>query len=274
MIIKTSKLLFFFFSVLPSGAFAQAWRIKNYSAGYKIFEVTSVGNNPYTITPLLKDPVAYQNYINTITVNNFNGNPQIMRLHTIYVNAEFQKDSALSRFWKKTTIQAGVLLTTRIRQGAGAIGDESFVSSPDTVLFRNMYSLTKNQQFFGANLGLNRRFAISKKLSFLTGLHAQGSFALVHYYQQQWDSTTFKPGVGRNNKTTNLPNIKGKNFFQWQVLVPLGLEYEFVKERFFIRMELAVGIIGSDYRPKYSSAKEAHGAGIWLVYQPKGRWKT
>ena len=58
MIIKTSKLLFFFFSVLPSGAFAQAWRIKNYSAGYKIFEVTSVGNNPYTITPLLKDPVA------------------------------------------------------------------------------------------------------------------------------------------------------------------------------------------------------------------------
>jgi hypothetical protein len=274
MIIKTSKLLFFFFSVLPSGAFAQAWRIKNYSAGYRIFEVTSVGNNPYTITPLLKDPVAYQNYINTITVNSLYGNPQIMGLQTMYMNAEFQKDSALGRFWKKTTIQAGLLFTKRIRQSAGAIGDENFVTSPDTVLYRNMYSLTKNQQFFGANLVLNRRFAISKNFKFLTGIHAQGSVALVHHYQQSWDSSTYKLGGIRNTKTTYMPDLKGKNFFQWQLMVPLGLEYEFVKEQFFIRFELAAGIIGSDYRPKYSSAKEAHGAGIWLVYQPKGRWKT
>jgi hypothetical protein len=274
MITKSSKLLLLLFSTISMGTKAQQWKIKNYHAGYRIFEVSSVGNNPYSITPLLKDPLAYQDYLNTISVTSLNGSPGIMPLHTLYVNAEWQNDSALSRFWKKTTIQAGLLLTTRIRQGAGAIGDENFVTSPDTVLYRNMYALTKNQQFFGANMGLNRRFTISKKLSFLTGIHAQGSFALVHHYQQSWDSSTYKPGGVRNTKKTYMPDLKGKNFFQWQLMVPLGLEYEFVKDRFFIRVEVAAGIIGSNYRPKDISAKEAHGAGLWLVYQPKARRKT
>jgi hypothetical protein len=160
-------------------------------------------------------------------------------------------------------------LTTRIRQGAGAIGNESFPIPPDNVKIQNLYSLTKNQQFLGANFGLNRRFKISNSLSFLTGLHAQGSFAITHYYQQRWDSSTFTPTSGLSTKTTTMPELKGVNFFQWQVLVPLGLEYEISKNHLFIRFELNLGIVGSQYRPKDYAAKEAHGLGIWLLYNPR-----
>jgi hypothetical protein len=269
MSIKTFVIIFFLAIFHSIDVKAQDWKIKSYSAGLRIFEVTSVGNTPFTITPLLKDPVSYQNYLNTLTTNILYGNPQIMRLQTLYINSEWQKDNALSRFWKKTTIQAGLLLTKRISQSAGSIGNEMFVTSPDTVLYRNMFSLTKNQQFFGANMGLNRRFTISKKISFLTGFHAQGSFAFVHHYQQSLDSITYKLRTERIIKSTNLPNLKGKTFFQWQLMIPLGLEFEFVKNKFLIRMELNAGIIGSNYRPKTDNAKEAHGAGIWLIYKPK-----
>jgi hypothetical protein len=247
---------------------AQEWKIKSYNLGYRIFEVNSVGNNPNTIAPLLKEPAEYLNYLSTIKSTSLYGNPGVLQLHTFYVNAEWQKNNSLLRFWKKYTLQMGILVTTKINQDAGAIGDESYPSATDTVRRRNMYSLRKNQQFIGTNVGVNRRFAISNKLKFLTGLHLQGSFAIVHNYQQRWDSSTFYSGGEWKTKTTQLPDLKGRNFFQWQLLVPLGLEYELRKEQLFIRFELDAGIIGSQYRPKNFATKEAHGAGIWLVYVP------
>jgi hypothetical protein len=268
MRIKNTAIIIFFISAPFIGLKAQEWKIKSYNLGYRIFEINAVGNNPTTIASLLKEPAAYQRYLSSITSNTLYGNPQILQLHTFYVNTEWQKDRALLRFWKKYTVHTGLLLTTRIKQDAGAIGDENYFSSSDTVMNRNLYSLTKNQQFFGANAGVNRRFVISKKLNFMTGLHAQGSFALVHNYKQRWDSSTYTQSGGWNTKTTQLHNLKGKNFFQWQLMVPLGLEYEFLKKQFFIRFELDAGIVGSRYRPKNFSAKEAHGAGLWLVYKP------
>ena len=265
---KTTAIFIFIVSVFPFAVKAQGWKIKSYNVGYRIFEVNAVGNNPTTIAPLLKEPEAYKRYLGTITNNSLYGNPEVLQLHTIYLNAELEKIKPLSGFWKKYTLEAGLLLTTRIRQEAGAIGDEGYLYPTDTLKHRNMYSLTKNQQFLGANAGVNRRFIISKKLNFLIGLHAQGSFAVVHNYQQRWDSSTYTPSRGWNTKSSELGKLKGKNFFQWQLLVPLGLEYEFVKKRFFIRLELDAGIVGSNYRPKNFAAKEAHGAGISLIYTP------
>jgi hypothetical protein len=259
----------FFTAVLAMTVKAQKWTIKNYKLGYRIFELSSVGNNPLTVTPLLKDPVSYQQYLNTIDYNSLYGNPEILKLHTLYLNGEWKKDSTLSRFWKKSTIQAGLLLTTRIRQDAGAIGDESYTLPPNYVYTKNLYVLTKNQQFLGANFGLNRLFTISKRFSFMTGLHAQGSFAITHYYQQRWDSSTYTSASGWITKTTTMPELNGINFFQWQVLVPLGLEYEISENLFFIRFELNLGIVGSQYRPRDYATKEAHGLGIWLLYNPR-----
>lgn len=268
MSIKSVAIFILLISVRCTGIKAQEWKIKSYNIGYRIFEVNSVGNNPTTIAPLLKEPAAYQRYLNTITNNTLHGNPGVLPLRIMYINGEWQKDNPLLRFWKKYTLQAGLLLTERIRQGAGAIGEQDVRFSPDTVIHMNMYSLTKIQQFFGANAGLNRRFTVSKKFRFLLGIQAQGSFALVHRYQQRWDSSRYTPSGGWTNKRSQLPDLKGKNFFEWQVMIPLGLEYAFNQEKFCIRFELEPGIIGSRYRRKSITAREAHGAGLWLAYKP------
>jgi len=73
---------------------------------------------------------------------------------------------------------------------------------------------------------------------------------LVHRYKQQWDSSTFTPQQGLNTRTTILPDFKGKNFFQWQLMVPLALEYELYKKQLFLRLEADAGIVGSRLRPK------------------------
>jgi hypothetical protein len=268
MRIRAITSFIFAITVFSFNAMAQEWKIKSYNFGYRIFEVNAVGNNPTTIAPLLKEQANYQSYLNTIEYNSLYGNPGIMKLQTFYVNAEWQKTNSLSRFWRKYALQAGLLLSTKITMDAGAIGEETYLSSSDTVRHRNMYSLMKNQKFFGANAGVNRRFPISKRLKFMMGVHAQGSFAIVHNYQQRWDSSTFTPSSGWNTKTSGLPDLKGKNFFQWQIMVPLGLEYE-LKERLLIRFELDAGLIGSRFRSKDLAAKEANGAGIWIIYRPK-----
>lgn len=247
---------------------AQDWKLKNYSTGYRIFEYNSAGNNPLTIAPLLQDPYAYEAYLNTIDRNSLWGNPGLTQLHTFYIGAEWQNEAPAGRFWKEYTLQAGLLFTGRINLDAGAIGREGWRYSPDTAMIEDKYSLAKSLQFFGAGAGVNRRFRISKRLKFQTGLHAQGSFALVHRFQQRCDSSTYSQREGWKTRTTFLPDLEGKKFFQWQVLLPLGLEYELYRNRVFLRVEVAAGLVGNFYRGKSLADKEAHGAGIFLVYQP------
>lgn len=263
-----SILLLVFVTVNSIKVKAQNWKVRNYSIGYRIFEINSIDNNPFSIAKLLKDPLTYQNYLSNIRYNSFYGNPQVVQLHTGYINIEWFKDASLSRFWKKYTIQTGLLATGGITRGAGAIGEENF-NPADTSAEINMYSLTRKQQFFGLNAGLNRRFNISKKLRFFTGFHTQGSFSLVHYYKQQWDSSTYTPATGRKTGTTKLPDLKGRNYFQWQLMIPLGLEYELYKKRFFIRVEVDAGIAANRYVARGFANREAHGAGVWLIYQRK-----
>jgi hypothetical protein len=135
----------------------------------------------------------------------------------------------------------------------------------------NRYSLVKNQQFFGGQVGINRRLNISSRLKAIIGLHIQGSIALVHYYQQQWDSSTYSSSQGGKTHTTSLPDLQGKNFFQWQIMLPLGLEYPIYQRKLFLRLEVYIGIVGGRYRPKDFSDNEAHGVGLSIIFQPPKR---
>ena len=271
MKMPTRTIALLFSLIVSYTANSQKIEIKNFSIGYRVFEISPVGNNPITIVPLLKDPVAYQNFLRTINYNNLYGNPGIQQLHTFYISTELQVDSPVSRFWKKHTLQTGIHFTAPLVQSAGALADQHYTYLPDTVLHDNQYSLVKNQQFFGAQAGINRRFNISKKLKAVAGLQVQGSVAIVHYYQQQWDSSTYSSNQGLKTHVSSLPNLNGKNFFQWQAMIPLGFEYPIYQRKLFLRLEFCIGIIGGRYRPKDFSANEAHGAGISIIFQPKKR---
>jgi hypothetical protein len=52
-------------------------------------------------------------------------------------------------------------------------------------------------------------------------------------------------------------------------MVPVGLEFFIYQKEFLLRFEVDAGIVGSRYRFKTPASKEAHGAGLSMIYRPK-----
>lgn len=246
---------------------AQPLKVRNYSLGYRIFEMEDFGNNPFNIAPILKDPQSYLNFLNSIRYNGYSANPAPVRLETIYLNAELHKPSSSSRFWKKHSLQAGILFTLRQNITVGTVSTFQYVTSPDTAVYEDSYSLTRKTQFLGLNVGMNRRFKIINRLSLFGAVHAQGSVAILHTVQQQLDSTKLTYAVGRTTKITRLPDLKAKNYFQWQVMFPLGLEYNIYPNAFLVRLEFLPGLTGGRFRPNDFFSMSTFGAGLWLSYK-------
>lgn len=267
MLMRTLILMAFAITCFTSNA--QRLSIKNYSIGYRTFGIDGVGNNPTTIAPFLKDPWTYQNFLNQIHYNSLWGNPGVQLLHDYCFNVELSKNSPDSRFWKKHTIQLGVFISNQSKKGNMALANERVViSSNDTTLFVDKYSIVQKQQFAGINAGINKRIILTKQLQFLTGFHLQGGIAFLHRYNQQLDSSNYYH-QNWTTKTTKLPDLKGRNFFQWRAMIPLGVELNAYKKEIFIRAELDLGIAGDRYRKESFANKEAHGYGVWLIYKPK-----
>jgi hypothetical protein len=249
---------------------AQKLKLHNLSLGYRSFEVKNYGTNPFTAINYLEDPYAYSSFINNITYNTLYGNPGITNLKTFYFSTEWKLDAPESRFWKKHTIQAGLLLTNRIKTGAGSLENKFDTYSPDRVINTHKYTLNKQEQFLGLQLGLNRRFKLGKQLQFVTGFHAQGSYSIIHKYTQSLDTLTYNTVSGiRETKSTLLSDLKGKNVFQWQAMIPIGLELEVEKTGISVKLELLFGIVGSKFRQSTFAEREAHGFGFSLMYKPK-----
>jgi hypothetical protein len=263
------KWLIFFFLLLEGPLCKpQALKITRYNAGCRTFEIDGVGNNPLTIAPLLKNPTAYQNYIHNIQYSGIFGNPGTQILRDYYMNVEWQRNPSESRFWKKHSLQTGFFVSSQLVKDKMGFENERYVVAPgDTAFYQDQYFVAQEQQFIGANIGLNKRARISNKLQFLTGVYIQGGFAFVHKYSHLWDSSVFRNQTW-TSKITVLPSFEGKNFFQWQGMIPLGLEMDVYHKMIFLRMELDIGIVQDRYR-NTPSKKEAHGFGCWLVYQPK-----
>ena len=130
--------------VFSFNAEAQKLKIKNYSIGHRIFEIDAVGNNPTTISPLLKNPAAYQNFLNTIYQNSLWGNPEILHYHTFYINGEWHKDNPKSAFWKKYTLQGGAFLLSQSNRTQGQ-------SQMNTLILTIQLSMSTNILFLKSN---------------------------------------------------------------------------------------------------------------------------
>ena len=239
--------------------------IKNISLGYKVFYIDGAGNNPTTIAPIMKEPASYQNFLNSFNYNGFTGSPGIQYLKTYYINTEIYKQGTDSRFWKKYTIQTGLLITNILVKKGLSVERRDY-SSTDSTLSVQTYSLVQNQQFFGLMAGLNRRFKISNKLLLFVALHYQGSFASLHKYQTQLDSLVVN-NTGTFTSTMKLPDLQGKNFYQWQAMIPFGLEMDIYKNQIYIRLEGDAGLIGGKYRPRGYLNSQACGIGLAAIYQ-------
>lgn len=261
---------FFILFVLFSFAFRVTaqfdFKIKSYSISYRILQVEGVGNNPTTVYPLLKHPLPYINFINNFNYNSLWGDPGPQTMHNFYANVELYKNNDAT-FWKKYQLLTGLYISSKMSKPAGAIANENIYTSLDSIKYSYKYSLTQNQQFFGLHLDLYRKLRLGKKVLLTAGVLAQAGFALLHNYEQRWDSSTRQSTRARQTKTTLLPPMKGKNFFQWQLMLPLGVEYQFYKNVSWVRLEIDPGIVGNRYRYRSFSAREAHAAGVSLIYR-------
>lgn len=250
----------------PSSINRPRLKLKSYSIGYRIFELNTAVGEPRTLVPLMKNPVAYRNFINTLQHNSITGNGGYGAFHNVFINAEVVKNSPESRFWKKHAVQSGVFISNRLVSEGSTL--ENRHVSPDTTFYYDRYRLKQHLQFLGLNAGLNRRSRLSNKLQFVVGLHLQGAVAVVHSYQHHLDSSTFKSGRGWQSNITQLADAKGTCFLQWQAFVPLGLEIAVYKRQIFIRADFNAGVVGRSYRTNGLRFQESHGGGLWVICHP------
>lgn len=259
--------------VTPLAMQAQpGWRVKGYGLGYKVFEIDLKGNNLSSVEPYVKNRDAYQQLVGPVLAssNSFWGDPGVGHLKTVYANVELQKKDPQTRFAKQFSVQAGLLLTTTSRRPTGRAGFVSSYANVDTPITSNTLALVNHQQLAGANIGLNWRAKILRHLNFVTGLHVQGSFTIKGYYAPSFDSSVYRPATGWITKSVAQPKIDATQYFQWQAMIPLGLELELYKQQLLLRAEAYLGWLGDRYRTtRYD--REAHGIGFWLIYQPRRR---
>lgn len=261
-------ILFLFALILLISAFPQQWQIKNYSAGYRVFEYGSKGNNPLTVSNFLKDPDSYNKFLNTSSFNVLRGSGGITYLRTFYLNTEIGKQNGLTTFWKKHSLQFGLSLTEFDKRSVGSLSNITYPFN-DTTLLESIYSLQHQHQFLGINAGINRNFKLGTNFQIRIGIHAQAAYTIMNRYQQQLDTILVGPQIGVIKTTQKLPTLKGRKYVQTQIMIPIGFEYAFTKKKnYAVRLEFDFGIVDNRYRMKNFYDREAHGAGIWFIYKP------
>ena len=267
MILRYCLSIIFLFGVVINIQAQKGFYIKRLSAGYRISETELIGTNPFTALPLLKDPTEYLHLLSTFRYNAWGGSPGPETIHTFYANAEIYKNRR-NGFWKHTYLQTGLFAMKNINTTAGLLTHFGDIEA-DSTQFNTTYSFTHQTQFFGLNFGINRTTKIAKRLQSTIGLQLQGMVALIHKYQSHLDSSS-QSGFSSPWKTIyskQLSTSQARNYFQWQIMLPLGIEYEAWKQRLTIRIEIAPGYIRNKYLNKSFAASEAHSAGLWLIYQ-------
>lgn len=263
---RTGFIVFLFFVTTTAGA--QQWKLRSFCGGARQFELNPVGNNPMMLEPFMKDANSYRAFINTLEYNGLLGGGEIQLFKNYYLNATWHRPGAASRFWKKTNVQAGGWISNQlVKEGMALTNHDATFSPTDTVLHRHHYTIAQHLQFAGLNAGLNWRGRLSNKLSYTAGFQMQGGIAFRHHYNHQLDSNwVHYPANIRRSSTTALQARKGKNFFQWQAMIPLGVEVDLYRQRIFVRAEFLAGMVGGQFRSSEFAMNEAHGFGLWLVY--------
>ena len=259
-------LLVSFLTALTLSADAQkGFYIKKLSVGYRISEIDAIGTNPLTISPLLKDPTSYNQFLNQFIYNGINGSPGPQTVHTVYVNVQLYKNRHYG-FWKHGYLQTGLFMTNNLHTDAGGL-DNSYLQ--DSTLHKTTYSLKHDTRYFGMNLGITRTKKLSNRLQTTIGVEVQGGIALVHNYQSHLDSSIGRPSATQWESlySQQLPTMQGKRYFQWQIMVPIGIEYEIWKQKLTIRAELVPAYAHCRYRNRSFAGGEAHAAGLWVIYK-------
>lgn len=246
---------------------AQTFKLENFGIGYRIMESNVAGTNPLSITPVLKDASSFTRFVDSFDFNGLTGNPSVQLSHTFYVSTEWRGDPSSSRFWRNHSISLGVFGTTNKAFSVGQLQQRIISSAPDQGFTDIGYSLTRNQQFYGLHTGLNRSVPLASRWQLLAGLHLQGGWSFVHFYQQRIDTTIVRQQGASTSTIWLKDDLQGKNYFQWLAMIPLLIEYQIPSSPLSVRAEINVSISGGPYLQGSYKQRLAAGGGLWLIYR-------
>lgn len=258
---NTTIVLLFFISV---AAKTQDWQIESVNAGWKVFELELVGTNPHTIVSQLKNPFAYLQNLSTIPYNSLTGFPVVVGFDNYYVGLEL-RNSRATKFWHRHRIPIGIVFTGVNQYPTGSI---SFIDF-DTLYSRyeNAYRVYRKIQFIGIHSGLIRKFRLRENFFFVSGVQGQISVAFKHTYQEVYDTTIYRQGIGFSGNSRAGNTLAGKNYLQWQLYIPLALEYHAFRQRISIKAEVSYGLLKNPFIGNTLADMESAGAGFTIGYR-------
>src|SRR5687767_6891735 len=96
-------------------------KIRTLAIGSRLFELDAFGNNPTSVPLLMKDPDAYAAFMNSQTYTGISGSPGILNLYIHHISVELHKTNTASRFWKKYSLQAGLIASNRVEKGGMSV---------------------------------------------------------------------------------------------------------------------------------------------------------
>ncbi len=253
-------------------SFGQNFILRDLSIGYRIGEGEAVGGNPLTIPVNLKRPAAFQAFLDQLNWNSLYGNPGPVTNHRIFAQAEIKKADNIGIFWSNTTIPIGVNFSFRETRGDMGIGNNYWYTQPaDSTFDSKTYWIEQRINFAGLHAGLNHKIRIGKRLEFLTGILLAGEMAVLHKYRQWADTSSFSPTQHRyvHVGTDRLPDLKGRNFIQWSILVPLAAEINVYKKQWLVKPEITIGWLANKYLIGNKYSLESINAALWFIYRRK-----
>ncbi|RZM27336.1 MAG: hypothetical protein EOO88_13705 [Pedobacter sp.] len=248
-------------------------QLKNVGVGYSVAELDLVGNNPYTVIFLMKSPGAYHSYINNYQFDETYGNPGIFNLRFLNLTAEFHKPASDSRFWRKFTVEAGISVSNRIHESAGALQHNTYETTPEYVHRYEKFSLVRNQRFAAVNFTLYRKLRLGERLTGSVGVRYQPGLLITNKYEASWDTAVYSASAGLRSSVTTLPDFQGKRYFQTQLMLPIGIEWQVVPSRLAFRLQLTPGVLYHKYKRNEFAASELHSAGVTVLYSPARKRK-
>lgn len=240
-------------------SYAQKLSIQSLQLGYRMYDIGQ-GITPYTIPKFIKEPEAYQTMIDSYETDGYSGGGLRSAPKQYYINIELgNKDS---KFWSKYSLQTGLSIGSRLSSRTAL--NNLKVNYADESYVQEYYYFTQNQRFVGTNLGLRRRFGLSKNFNFLVGIETEVRFSVEHNYTQQKESI-FSSNLSEGGITyQTLRSFKGKQIIQGHVMLPIG--FEFAHKSISLRAEGFIGFLDDRFRSDYGYYEHA-GLSFWLGYR-------
>jgi hypothetical protein len=246
----------------------KAQQLAELQLGGNFFETQSFGNNPLTLSSLVKNPIQLNNYISNFQHESVGGAGGFYSLNkNISISASFHLNKN-NKLRKKLLFNLGISIGLEESHPTGFLS-KRYTNTPSPQINQRIIetlNFSERRNYLGFIIGATYIFRPEKTLSFFSGIQYLHNFSVLHNYNSNIDKLTFTstnsgPETG---ETLNYENRswEGRAYSVQRLFVPLGISIR-LTNKYFIRPAIQLGL----YWPPepFRITDESHGFSINLV---------